>query len=294
MNSAGTLPTPTLTMTSVEGLEETSSFSLLKSNFIQLENFVGAKVTRIRTFAKFLDVDQNGEILDGVGSEADANAEFPRDVFFIERKSSENKYSIQFELSSVFDLQNLKLPSRSIYANRCPWRYRGEGCCYEYKEKLYGPTTGDNQAEIFGATDHLPDYAPPIANANNELISDNVTGSNGASLYSPQGLGNVTGSNQFSGIYKTGVNYTTGDVVFIERNHTKYYYVGKTGDFSNVVPPHSTFWEPDECSKTLQGCKMRGGTTGLAYTGDGTSSGIANEFLPFGGFPGTNTRTSVN
>ena len=36
----------------VEGMENNASFSLLKSNFINLENLVGAKVTRIRTFAK--------------------------------------------------------------------------------------------------------------------------------------------------------------------------------------------------------------------------------------------------
>ena len=64
MNSAGTLPTPTLTISSVDGLEDNASFSLLKSNFINLENFVGAKVTRIRTFAKFLDADQNGDTIE--------------------------------------------------------------------------------------------------------------------------------------------------------------------------------------------------------------------------------------
>ena len=294
MNSAGALPTPTLTITSVEGLEETGTFSLLKSNFIHLENFIGAKVTRVRTFAKFLDADQNGDTIEGVGAEADDKAEFPRDTFFIERKSNENKYSVQFELSSIFDLENLKLPSRTVYASRCPWRYRGEGCCYEYKEKLNGPTTGDDQSGIFGATDHLPDFAPPVANGNDELISGNVTGSNGSALYSPQALNNVTGANQFSGLYRTGINYTTGDTVFIERNDIKYYFVSKTGTFSNIVPPHSTYWEPDQCSKTLQGCKLRWGTAGLAYTGDGSNSGIANEYLPFGGFPGTNTRNSIN
>ena len=288
MNSAGSLPTPTLTMTSVDGLEETASFSLLKSNFINLDNFIGAKVTRIRTFAKFLDADQNGDTIEGVGSEADSNAEFPRDVFFIERKSNEDKFSIQFELSSVFDLDNLKLPSRVVYATRCPWRYRGEGCCYEYRAKLNGPTSGDNQSEIFGATGHLPDFAPPVANANDELISGTIN------TYSPLALGNTTGSNQFSGIYTTGLNYNTGDVVFIERNNIKYYYVAKTGVFNNIIPPHSTYWEPDQCSKTLQGCKLRWGNNGLAFTGDSVTSGVANEYLPFGGFPGTNTRESIN
>ena len=297
MNSAGTLPTPTLTISSVDGLEDNASFSLLKSNFINLENFVGAKVTRIRTFAKFLDADQNGDTIEGVGLEADQHAEFPRDVFFIERKSGENKNSIQFELSSIFDLQNLKLPSRVIYANRCPWAYRGEGCCYEYKTDTDGPTSEDNQTGISGSFGHnaeLPNFAPPVANANDELISGVITGSDGSHQYSPDGLGKVTGLNGFSGIYLTGSVYNTGDVVFIERNTIKYYFVAKTGTFTNVCPPHSTYWEPDQCSKTLKGCKLRWGISGKAFTGDSSTSGIAKEFLPFGGFPGTNTRTSVN
>ncbi len=292
MNSAGTLPTPTLSISSVEGMENNASFSLLKSNFINLENLVGAKVTRIRTFAKFLDADQNGDTIEGVGSEADQYAEFPRDIFFIERKSGENKYNIQFELSSIFDLHNLKLPSRVIYASRCPWNYRGEGCCYEYKADIAnGPTSGDTQTGIsgfFGFDAELPNFAPPVANANDELISGVVTS------YSPDGIGRVTGSNGFSGVYLTGSNYTTGDVVFIERNSIKYYFVAKTGVFTNVCPPHSTYWEPDQCSKTLKGCKLRWGTSGKAFTGDGSASGIAKEYLPFGGFPGTNTRTSIN
>jgi len=303
MNSVGSLPTPTLTMTSIEGLDqENSAFALLKKDFIHLENFVGAKVTRIRTFAKFLDLDQNGDTIEGVGGEADVNAEFPRDVFFVERKSNENKNSIQFELSSVFDLDNLKLPSRVIYATRCPWAYRGEGCCYEYKAQDTGPTSGDNQTTStgsFGYNAKLPDWAPPIANSSDELISGTVTGSAGQPLYIPEQIGKVTGVNYnttgtFQGRYKTGEVYTTGDVIFIERNHIKYWFVAKTGLFDNVCPPHGIYWEPDQCSKTLKGCKLRWGTAGKAYSQTGAASGITNEYLPFGGFPGTNTRASVN
>ena len=297
MNSTGTLPTPTLTITAVKGMEENSAFSLLKSVFISYENLVGAKVTRVRTFAKFLDLDQGGDTIEGVGTEADSDAEFPRDVYFIERKANEDKYNVQFELSSVIALANLRLPARVIYATKCPFQYRGEGCCYEFKELFQGPTSGDDQKEIFGATGHLPDFAAPVANANNEMISGTVTGSNGLPLYSGEGLGRITGQNQFSGDYITGARYTTGDVVFLERNDVKYYFVAKTGYFSGVCPPHGIYWEPDQCSKTLEGCKLRWGLNGKAHTCSGagcTDSNPTNEFLPFGGFPGTNTRTSIN
>ena len=67
MTSAGNLPSPTLTITAVEGLEE--PLSMMKKSFIELENLVGAKVTRIRTFAKYLNQSLNDDV-QGVGANA--------------------------------------------------------------------------------------------------------------------------------------------------------------------------------------------------------------------------------
>ena len=53
MNSKGTAATPKLSMSvKDDGIPE---FKILKSLMKDLEDLVGAKVTRIRTFAKFLD-----------------------------------------------------------------------------------------------------------------------------------------------------------------------------------------------------------------------------------------------
>jgi lambda family phage minor tail protein L len=74
---------------------------------------VGSKVTRIRTFQKYIDGH----------SEADANAQFPADVFFIEQKITQNKYMIEFELVSPLDIGNTMLP-RLQTTSYCSHRYR--------------------------------------------------------------------------------------------------------------------------------------------------------------------------
>lgn len=70
----------------------------------------------------------------GVNPTADPTQEFPPEVWFIERKSSENNEAVQFELASAFDLQNVRLPRRQIISNYCTWKsvggYRGPYCGY--------------------------------------------------------------------------------------------------------------------------------------------------------------------
>lgn len=299
MSSAGNLPQPKMTITTLEGMEEYSAGVLtnLKHAFREVNNLIGAKVSRIRTFAKFLDQSDNDNA-PNLGSQEDPNAEFPRDVYYVDRKSAENKSVIQFELSSVLDLQGLKLPGRLVMAGRCPWTYRGEGCCYEYKAHSSGPTEGDDQDEIFGTANHLPDFAPPIADASNDFISGEIPS------YNQDNLGRSIGQNSFSGEYNKTNQYPLGCVVYIEKNDIKYYFVCK-GDSqdSNInyapkyhSPPNERFWMADQCSKTIDGCKLRWGKDGNAYSCDDntcSSKSYTNHLLPFGGYPGTNTRIST-
>tara|TARA_B100000287_G_scaffold364801_1_gene359192 strand:+ start:1046 stop:2170 length:1125 start_codon:yes stop_codon:yes gene_type:complete len=278
LNASGELPRPSLTFASMKGIEKeaeetVSKFTSLKTAILKLNNLIGAKVTRYRTYKKFLD-DTNLSI-PGVGQFTGTNPEFPREVFYIDRKVSESKESMEFELSSVLDMQNFKLPGRRVVATRCPWSYRGEGCCYEFKES---GAELDKQLEIFGATDHLPLAAAPIANDEDELISETVAG------YSPS---SVTVSNISE--YDPTQSYAKGKVVYIvgNTNGLRYFYVSKGNDSGgsvpiNVSPPNTKFWEPDTCSKTLKGCKLRWGNLGAASP--------KSKFLPFGGFPGTNSK----
>jgi len=128
--NTGTLPRPTL---AVSNLSSTISALLLTVNATTAGNDLGgAEVRRIRTLKKYLD----GE------SAADPNAQFPQERWFIDRKSSETRDSVTFELASKFDLAGQKIPRRQIIANVCQWKYRSSECSY----------TGSNYFDANGNT----------------------------------------------------------------------------------------------------------------------------------------------
>jgi lambda family phage minor tail protein L len=111
-STTGQIAQPSLTVANVLG-----TFTQVIG---ELDDLVGAKVTRRRTLGKYLDGEPG----------ADPLQEFPIDVFYIERKVQENSMIISWELASVLDLEGLKLPRRIITQNYCQWRYRGSECGY--------------------------------------------------------------------------------------------------------------------------------------------------------------------
>ena len=176
-SAKGTMPKPKLTLYASE--EAIAELSILKTH-INLGELIGAKITRIRTFAKYLDeenfiafgttVAKGGTIAaqrkdeDYLpdGFDPDVNAEFPRDVYYIDRKSAETKQVIEFELSSAIDIENIKLPYRRVVQGTCQWQYRGEGCMYEYggSNELIAidPNSWVSLATDYGASvyNHIP------------------------------------------------------------------------------------------------------------------------------------------
>lgn len=94
------------------------------------DDFIGAKLTRRRTLARFLDAAN----FPGGNPDADPSQRFPDEVWYVERKISETRHQVQFELSSVLDLSGRMLPRRQIQANKCAWLviggYRGPYCGY--------------------------------------------------------------------------------------------------------------------------------------------------------------------
>ena len=140
----GTLPRPTAKVANFQGVIT----NLVLSN----DDLLGAKFTRKRTLAKYLDGMPN----------ANTTMEFPDDVYFIERKISENALFVEFELVSALDLEGFMLPNRLITAN-CGWSYssptnRNDLCGYTGNlptcSKLLG---GNNGCEAhFGTDAELP------------------------------------------------------------------------------------------------------------------------------------------
>ena len=151
VSSRGTLPTPEFTI-STQSEEGVNLMGLLRHQIRKFGDVIGAKVTRIRTFAKFLDVDNflkvdssgnvNTSFLTNMASEnlgeipqgfePDPYSELPRDIYYIERKVSENKAMLKYQLASSLDLEGLTLPKRVIFADRCMFQYRGPGCWYQH------------------------------------------------------------------------------------------------------------------------------------------------------------------
>ena len=118
-NGSGKLPRPRLQIANISGL--VSALTLAYGDLL------GAKLTRKRTLLKYLDaVNFPG----GVNADADPSAEFPDDVYFVDRKSVENKIMVEFELAPAFDVTGVKLPRRQIVQNVCAWTYRSAECSY--------------------------------------------------------------------------------------------------------------------------------------------------------------------
>jgi lambda family phage minor tail protein L len=115
----GQLPRPKLTVSNITG-----AITLLVLTY---DDLLGAKITRKRTMAKYLDaVNFPGS----TNPDADSAAEFPSDVFFIDRKSTETRDVVEFELAAAFDVAGVLLPHRQIIQNVCVWRYKGTECGY--------------------------------------------------------------------------------------------------------------------------------------------------------------------
>ena len=110
-SSEGPLPRPVVTVSNVDGF--------MSQQMMDYNDFIGAKVTRYQTFAKYLD----GE------PEADPNAR-QTEVYFVEQKKSETNTAVQLLLASAIDVMDAKLPARVMLTNTCLWRYKGTECSW--------------------------------------------------------------------------------------------------------------------------------------------------------------------
>ena len=113
----GQLPRPTLTISNALG---TITAILLNVNAVTTGNdLTGATVTRIRTLARYLDAVNFPGATNPLGT-PDPTAEFPQEIYKIDRKSSENREVVQFELAAVFDLAGIRAPKRQCTRTEFP------------------------------------------------------------------------------------------------------------------------------------------------------------------------------
>lgn len=140
------------------------------------QDLVGAKLTRRRTLGKYLDAANFA----GGNPTADPEQEISPDIWFLERRASEDNTQVTWELSNPMDFGGRQLPGRDIIANVCGWLikggYRGPYCGY-----TGGPVADINDVPTsdpaqdacggrlvscglrFGATNELPYGSFPAA-----------------------------------------------------------------------------------------------------------------------------------
>lgn len=140
-NGRGPLPTPSLRVSNIGGL--------VGAFVIGYGDLLGATVTRLRTFRKFLD-GQPG---------ADPDAHFAPDVFRIERKRAHDGEMIEWELSTVLDQEGVQLPGRQCLKGACTHTYRRwTGSAFDYTRATCPYTgsiyfTGDGGSTVNPALD---------------------------------------------------------------------------------------------------------------------------------------------
>lgn len=115
-------PTPKLSVSNIDGR--------ISALCLAFDDLVGARVIRRQTLVKYLDA---ANFPDG-NPTADPDEHFQDEVWFIERKTSEDKETVEFELTTAIDLNGEQLPGRQIIAGVCGWLirggYRGPYCGY--------------------------------------------------------------------------------------------------------------------------------------------------------------------
>ena len=139
-SGTGLLPRPNVRVSNL--------FGTITTILLTLPNGLeGAKLTRIRTLARYIDAVNFPNSVNPYGA-ADSTVEFPREVYFISQKTREDRDIVEFQCAAAFDLAGVRLPKRQAIANVCQWRYRGSDCGYTGTAYF---DANDNPAATLGA-----------------------------------------------------------------------------------------------------------------------------------------------
>ena len=114
----GKLPRPELSVSNI-GTPSISAILLTVNQTTAGNDLTGAKVVRIRTMLKFIDAANFSGGTNPFGT-PDPTAEFPQEVYYIDRKSAENREIVSWELAAVFDLVGIRSPKRQCTRSNFP------------------------------------------------------------------------------------------------------------------------------------------------------------------------------
>lgn len=278
LRSSGQQVRPTLTM---------SNFPLYLRQIILLyRDLVGAKVSLIQVFEKHLDGRPN----------ANPQFYFGPDVFFINKKLSEDRAVSEFELVTSLDLENVKIPVRTVQSSACRFVFRGDGCLFApehvtqdelgkniggFTGRFRGDWASTNSYEAGEGTRYYAGGYWKTYKAKNNVA---INGSNPVS-----DTANWQEVQRLRGQYDADTVYSKNDVVWIRSSRLSYtdwfsetqhdvrhYFIRNTGSSATgILPPHKGYWTQDVCVKTATACSKH------------HDPQQANDPLPFGAFPGT-------
>ncbi len=105
----GQLPRPKLTVSNAKG--NITAILLNVNNVTAGNDLTAATVTRIRTLARYIDAVNFPGSVNPFGT-PDPTAEFPKEIYKIDRKSAENREVVEFELAAAIDLVGVRAPQR--------------------------------------------------------------------------------------------------------------------------------------------------------------------------------------
>jgi lambda family phage minor tail protein L len=133
-NGRGTIPTPTIRIFPSDGI---------KAAMLAYGDFIGGKITRIKTFSRFLDGQPDANPLE----------RFPDEVYFFEQKTQFNKNVVEWSLSSVLDQEGVMIPKVPFLKDICQLKYRRwNGTSFDYVLSADGGCTynGANYYDVDG------------------------------------------------------------------------------------------------------------------------------------------------
>jgi len=111
----GKIPRPKITISNAKGL--ISAILASVNNTTNGNDLTGATLTRIRTLAKFIDAVN---FANGQNATADTTAEFPQEIYQIDRKATETREIVEFELAAPTDLAGIRIPNRQATRSLFP------------------------------------------------------------------------------------------------------------------------------------------------------------------------------
>ena len=140
-DGSGPLPRPKLRFGNVTGT--------LTGYLFDFDDLKGAKITRKRTLAAYLDAVNFAAGNPG----ADPDQQMPDEVYFIDRLSQDDGVIVEFELGASYDVLSAKVPAQTVIDNLCDSDYRsGEGCDWT-PDPVTGPWFDANDLPTTEAND---------------------------------------------------------------------------------------------------------------------------------------------